>query len=65
MRTFIAVLVGLICGFMIGIALSSSIGIMGMMLFNQPIGIKYLPYFTAILCAVIVPMMDNKSRTKS
>lgn len=65
MRTFIAVLVGLIGGFMIGIALSSSIGIMGMLLFNQPIGIKYLPYFTAILCAVIVPMMDYKSRTKS
>lgn len=61
MRLFIAVIVGLVGGFVLGIALSSMIGVFGMMIFDAPIGIKYLPYFTALICAVIVPMVDRRS----
>ncbi len=60
MRVFIAILVGLIGGFILGIALSSIIGIIGMTIFHQPIGIKFLPYYTALICAVIVPIIDQK-----
>ncbi|SES90275.1 hypothetical protein SAMN05421676_10266 [Salinibacillus kushneri] len=61
MRIFLGILVGLIGGFVLGIALSSFIGILGMMIFNEPMGIKYLSYFTAMICAVVVPIMDQKN----
>ncbi|SET00732.1 hypothetical protein SAMN05216389_104144 [Oceanobacillus limi] len=64
MRAFIGMIVGIIGGFVLGIALSSFIGILGMMVFNQPMGIKFLPYFTAILCAVLVPYLDHKNAGK-
>ncbi|WP_342389194.1 DUF5957 family protein [Salinicoccus bachuensis] len=61
MRIFLAMIVGVVGGFILGIALSSMIGVLGMMVFNQPVGIKYLPYFTALGCAILVPMIDHKS----
>ncbi|WRP05567.1 DUF5957 family protein [Rossellomorea aquimaris] len=64
MRTFAAIILGLIGGFILGIALSSVIGIISMGLFNQPFGIKYLPYFTAVICAFLVPVMDEISLKK-
>ncbi|MUK89403.1 hypothetical protein GMD78_13625 [Ornithinibacillus sp. L9] len=64
MRAFIGVIVGIIGGFILGIALSSFIGIFGMVVFNQAMGIKYLPYLTAIICAVLVPIIDQKSKNK-
>lgn len=60
MRLFLFVFIGLVGGFLLGIALSSMIGIIGMWFIGQPIGIKYLPYFTAILCAIVVPAIDQK-----
>ncbi len=64
MRIFLGILIGLIGGFILGIALSSFIGVLGMILFNEPFGIKYLPYFTAMLCAIVVPIIDQKSQNK-
>lgn len=64
MRIFLGILIGLIGGFVLGIALSSFIGVLGMILFNEPFGIKYLPYFTAMLCAIVVPIIDQKSQNK-
>ncbi|SFB06746.1 hypothetical protein SAMN04488072_106169 [Lentibacillus halodurans] len=64
MRSFLAVIVGLIGGFFLGIALSSLIGILGMILFNEPIGFRYLSYFTAIFCAILVPVIDQKNRKR-
>lgn len=61
MRIFFGILVGLIGGFVLGIALASFIGVLGMILFNEPMGIKYLSYFTAIICAVVVPIIDQKN----
>ena len=62
MRLLLVVLVGCIGGFILGIALSELIGIFGMVLFDKPIGIKYLPFYTAILCAVVVPIISQKSK---
>ncbi|WP_404450997.1 DUF5957 family protein [Virgibacillus necropolis] len=64
MRTFLAILVGLFGGFILGIALSSFIGILGMTFLGEPIGIKFLSYYTAFICAVLVPILDQKSRNK-
>jgi Family of unknown function (DUF5957) len=63
-RKFTAILLGLFGGFILGIALSSVIGIVSMTVINQPFGIKYLPYVTAVICAVAVPVMDQKSVQK-
>lgn len=60
MRTFIAIIVGLIGGFILGIALSSIIGVTGIMFLDKPIGIKYLSYYTAVICAIVVPIIDSK-----
>lgn len=60
MRIFIAIIIGIIGGFVVGIALSSFLGIFGMLLLDKPLGIKYLPYITAFLCAIIVPIIDQK-----
>lgn len=58
MKILLGILVGTIGGFILGIALSSMIGVLGMALFNEPIGIKYLPYFTAMLCGIVVPIWE-------
>lgn len=60
MRTFITIVVGLIGGFILGIALSSFIGIIGFTLFDRPIGIKFLPYICAAVCAIVVPLVDQR-----
>lgn len=65
MRIFLSILVGIIGGFVLGIALSSFIGVLGMILFNEPMGIKYLSYYTAFICAVVVPIIDQKSLKKN
>lgn len=65
MRILLAILVGSIGGFLLGIALSSMIGVIGMGLFKQPIGIKFLPYYTAALCAVIVPVWECRRLKKA
>ncbi|KRG16757.1 DUF5957 family protein [Lederbergia galactosidilytica] len=64
MRLFLAVIVGIIGGFILGIALSSFIGIWGVVLWNEPMGIKFLPYFTSFICAIIVPMIELKSQIR-
>ena len=61
MRSMFAVIVGLVGGFILGIALSSFMGVLGMMVIGQPMGIKFLPYVTAFICAIIVPLVDSKS----
>jgi len=62
MKTIIAIIIGLIGGFLLGIALSSFIGVTGMILFNEPIGIKYLPYYSAIFCSIIGLIWGMKSK---
>ena len=58
----IGCIVGFIGGFILGITLSELIGVFGIALFNKPIGIKYLAFYTAILCAVVVPIISQKSK---
>lgn len=61
MRVMLGFIVGVVGGFILGIALSSFIGVFGMMFFDQPMGIKYLPYFSSFICAIAVPYMDSKT----
>lgn len=62
MRAFIAMIVGIIGGFVLGVALSSIIGIISVTAFGSPFGIKFLPYYIAVLCAIVVPIVDARAR---
>ncbi|WP_078596272.1 DUF5957 family protein [Evansella clarkii] len=60
MKMFLAMIVGLIGGFILGIALSSFIGVIGITVFGQAVGIKFLPYYTSLVCAVALPVIEYK-----
>ncbi|MBM7554228.1 DUF5957 family protein [Thalassobacillus pellis] len=64
MRIILSILGGFIGGFILGIALSSVFGVIGMVLFNEPMGMKFLSYYTAVIVAVLVPVIDQKSVKK-
>ena len=57
MKAAIAVVVGLIAGFVAGIGLSEMIAIIGFVLTRHAVGIKYLPIYLAIASAVAAPMI--------
>lgn len=62
MKLLLTILAGIAGGFILGIILSQVIGVLGMFLFDKPIGIKYLPFYTALLCTLIV-LIFNKSNS--
>jgi hypothetical protein len=53
MRTVVAALLGLIGGVIAGVAVSEIIGIVGYLVFDSAVGIKFLPSHLAILFAVV------------
>lgn len=62
MRTMLAIIVGLIGGFVLGIVLSSLIGVISYMFLDEPVGFKFLPHLTSIIGAIATPIMDKKSK---
>jgi hypothetical protein len=62
MKAAVAVVVGLITGFLAGILLSEIIGIAGFVLTRRAIGVKYLPIYLAIAFAVAAPVARARIR---
>lgn len=60
MRIMIAAVTGILGGFIIGVLLSSIIGILSFQLFFKPFGIPFLPYLCALAGAVAVPVIDRR-----
>jgi hypothetical protein len=65
MRILIALVVGLAGGFLLGLVLSQVIAIVGLLLVNQPIGIKFLPIYLALAGAVIAPIVEARNRRRA
>jgi hypothetical protein len=65
MKTILFILAALAAGFAAGILLSEVIGIVGMLVFQQPVGIKYLPVYLAILSAGAVLVISVARHTKA
>jgi hypothetical protein len=65
MRIVIALVVGLVGGFLLGLVLSQVIAILGLLLVNQPLGIKFLPIYLALAGAVIAPIVAARSRRRA
>lgn len=53
MKTLLVVLFGLIGGYVFGVVLAEIVGIASFLLFDRPVGIKFLPVLLAVLCAVV------------
>jgi high-affinity Fe2+/Pb2+ permease len=65
MRTVVAALLGLIGGAIAGVAISEIIGIVGYLVFDSAVGIKFLPIHLAILFAVVGLVVDARLRRRS
>jgi hypothetical protein len=65
MRALAAALLGLIGGVVAGVVISEIIGIVGFLVFDSAVGIKYLPIYLAILFAALAPVVDARFRRRS
>ncbi len=62
MRMLIVVLLGLAGGFLAGIVISQIVGIIGVLVFHQTVGIKFLPLYTAIVGAIAAPLIMRRTK---
>ena len=65
MRTIVVALLGLFGGAIAGVAISEIIGIVGYLVFDSAVGIKFLPIYLAILFAVVALVVDARLRRRS
>ena len=65
MRTLTVTATALIVGLLAGFVLSEVIGIIGFLLFDRFVGIRFLPVLLAIACAVAAPIVDRRVRQRS
>lgn len=67
MRILATILIALVAGFIGGIILSEIIAIIGYVGFDRLVGIKFLPFYTAIASAIIAPFVTTalKRRARS
>jgi hypothetical protein len=64
-KTAVTVAVGLVAGFFAGIVLSEIIAIIGFLISGNAVGIKYLPIYLAVACAVVTPAVHARTRRRS
>lgn len=62
MRTVLVAALASIAGFVAGIALSEISGIIGFLLFNRGVGIRYLPILLAVVCAGVALRVEIGTR---
>lgn len=55
-------LIGLVGGFIAGLLLSNIVGIIGFVLFDEPIGIKFLPFYLSFISTILVPVWMYKRK---
>lgn len=65
MRTLAVTVSALIVGLFAGLVLSEVIGIVGFLVFDRFVGIRFLPILLAIACAVAAPIVDRRVRQRS
>ncbi|MCM3618083.1 DUF5957 family protein [Sutcliffiella horikoshii] len=56
------ILLGAFGGFIVGILLSNIVGIISVVLFDVPMGIKFLPFYLAFLSSIIVPLWMGRRK---
>lgn len=56
------ILCGAIGGFVLGILLTNLVGIISFVMFGVPMGIKFFPFYLALISSLIVPLWMNKRK---
>ena len=64
MKTAGVTALAIIGGLIAGLVLSEIIGIIGILAFGTAAGIKFLPVYLAIACAVAAPVFHRRSRRR-
>ncbi len=65
MKTAGVIALAIVGGLVAGLVLSEIIGIVGMLVFGTEAGLKFLPVYLAIACAVAAPLLYRQSRRRS
>ena len=65
MRTILITLLAIAFGFLAGLFLSEVIGIISVLVFQQPFGIKYLPVYLAVIAGVIALVISLNRRSSA
>ena len=65
MRAVVVAVVALIGGFLAGIVLSEVIGVVGLLVFEDVVGIKFLPVVTALVAAAAAVVVNLRSQRRS
>jgi hypothetical protein len=62
MRTVVVTVLALIGGFLAGIVLSEIIGVVGLLVFEDVVGVRFLPVVTALVAAVAAVILTLRAR---
>lgn len=62
MRTVVVTVLALIGGFLAGIVLSEIIGVVGLLVFEEVVGVRFLPVVTALVAAVAAVILTLRAR---
>jgi O-antigen ligase len=65
MRAVVVAVVALIGGFLAGIVLSEVIGVVGLLVFEDVVGIKFLPVVTALVAAAAAVVVSLRAQRRS
>jgi hypothetical protein len=65
MRTVVVTVLALIGGFLAGMVLSEIIGVVGLLVFEELVGFKFLPVVTALVAAGVAAVVDLRARRRS
>jgi hypothetical protein len=64
MKTAGVTVLAVVGGLAAGLVLSEIIGIIGVLVFGTAAGVKFLPVYLAIACAVAAPVLYRRSRQR-
>ena len=65
MRAVVVAVVALVGGFLAGIVLSEVIGVVGLLVFEDVVGIKFLPVVTALVAAAAAVVVSLRAQRRS
>jgi predicted lipid-binding transport protein (Tim44 family) len=65
MKTTRVTVLAVVGGLVAGLVLSEIIGIIGMLVFGTAAGIKFLPVYLALACAIAAPVLYRRFRHRS
>ncbi len=64
MRAAALAALGVVGGFVVGVVLSDLIAMVGVFVFDRVAGVRFLPLYLAVACAVGGPPLDRRSRSR-